>query len=174
MAQALVRFEDAQQVTARFQARDRYKDKELALLIANGDSLESAATALGMDPDFAWEIARTPLFTGLVKRLRENRERAVYAENPDEALEAEAESNFYTLRMIRDNAAKDADRIKAALSLNEARPSVRKAKQEEAQIKIVIESGERERLIEGMAKLKGEEREAIEAQFQEITPEEAE
>lgn len=166
---SLITYEEAERFMARVQARDRYKDKELALIIANGGSLEEAAVAVGMDQQVAWEVARTPLFIGLVQRLRKERELAVYSPDADEAVEAEAASNYWTLRQIRDNqTAADRDRLKAALALHEARPKIRREKREEAAIKVVVIDGEvKGRLMEGLAKATGMAPEEVEAEFSE-------
>ena len=159
-----------------FQARDRYKDKALALLVANGMALEEAARELGIDSKMALLIARSPLFNQLVEKLRKEREISVYADDPDEAVEAEARNNYWTLRQIRDNnSAKDSDRLKAVSLLHEARPSVRKQKVEDNVVKVVLDVEVINRIKEGMKKVSGQslelEEPAIEGEFKEIKEE---
>jgi hypothetical protein len=154
MSELLMRWEDAREAQAQYRIRDIYRDKELALLLANGQTLQEAAAALGMKEDLAWAIANAPTFKLLVDRLRGERERAVYAENPDEMTESLARGNVWTLKQIRDNpTGKDAERLKAALALHEMRPSVRKQKQEENDIRVVFEVEVMDRLRDGLAKM---------------------
>jgi hypothetical protein len=151
MAELLERWEERREALAQYRVRDIYRDKELALLIANGQTVGEAATALGMKPDLAWAIAGAPTFKLLVERLRREREQTVYAENPDDMTESLARGNVWTLKQIRDNpTGRDAEKLKAALALHEMRPSVRKQRQEESDVRVVFEVEVMDRLKEGL------------------------
>jgi hypothetical protein len=164
----LIRWEDAQEREAALRERPRYKDLDLALLLANGMSLEQAAKETGMTPEFARAIAETPLFRKLVAKLNKERETAIYSDDPDEGVEAEARNNFYTMRFVRDSSPTDATRLKAAQLLHEARPSVRKQRLEENSVRIVIESETMTRLKTGLSQVMGKSQAAIEAEFAQV------
>jgi hypothetical protein len=151
-----------------FLGRDVYKDKELAILLANGQKLSESAKALKMNFELAKAISKTPTFNVLLKRLRKEREELVYGDNPDMMSEAMARDNFWVLQQIRDDpTAEDRDRIRAATTLHEMRPSVRRGKMEENQVRVVFEGSTLERLQEGMKKIDGPTIE-LEGEFREV------
>lgn len=168
MAAGLIKWEDAQEREAALRERPRYKDLDLALLLANGMTLENAARQTDMTLDFAKAIAQTPLFRKLVGKLNKERELAIYSDDPDEAVESEARNNFLTMRIVRDSSDRDETRLKAAGMLHEARPSVRKQRLEENSVRIVFESETMDRLKSGLAAVTGKSQAAIEADFRRV------
>jgi hypothetical protein len=164
-------WQEAERIREELAERSRYKDMDLAILMANGEGIEKAAVAIGMKLELAKAIVMTPMFSRLLGRLRKEREQAVYSEDPDEGLESEARGNYLVMRQARDMGETMGLRLKAAQMLHEARPSVRRQKLEESTIKVVFAVEDTRRLLEGFAKATGRGMEEIEAEFKRVEEE---
>lgn len=172
MATTLIPWEVAEQARTELANRSRYKDMDLAILLANGSPLEEAAKAIGMRVEFAQAIFFTPMFSRLLATLRKEREESVYNPDPDEAVESEARGNFRTMREARDLGGSMGIRLKAAEMLHNARPSIRKQKLEESTLRVIFTVEDTQRLMEGYSKGTGRALQEVEVEFARLGEEE--